>query len=126
MRFRRGAQLDASQVSDRRGMGPMAVGGGGIIGLIVLVVSLLSGGEGGIPSELQLGTGQGQGSDLSAECRTGEDANQRDDCRIVGVVNSVQAHWQSTFEGYRPANTVFFEGSTQSGCGAASSAVGPF
>jgi predicted metalloprotease len=108
-------------------MGPMAVGGGGIIGLIVLVVSLLSGGgEGGIPSELQLGTGQGQGSDLSAECRTGEDANQRDDCRIVGVVNSVQAHWQSTLQGYRPANTVFFEGSTQSGCGAASSAVGPF
>lgn len=83
----------------------MAVGGGGIIGLIVLVVSLLSGGgEGGIPSELQLGTGQGQGSDLPAECRTGEDANQRDDCRIVGVVNSVQAHWQSTLEGYRPTS----------------------
>ena len=44
MRFRRGAQLDASEVSDRRGMGagPIAVGGGGIVGLIVLVISLLS------------------------------------------------------------------------------------
>src|SRR5688500_15145246 len=124
MRFRRGAQLDASQVSDRRGMGPMALGGGGIIGLIVLVVSLLSGGgEGGVPSELQFGQ---EAVDLSAECRTGEDANQREDCRIVGVINSVQAHWTSTLEGYRPATTVFFSGSTTSGCGAASSAVGPF
>jgi predicted metalloprotease len=124
MRFRRGAQLDSSQVSDRRGMGPVAVGGGGIIGLIVLVVSLLSGGgEGGIPPELQFGQ---EGSDLSAECRTGDDANQREDCRIVGVINSVQAHWQGTLNGYRPATTVFFSGSTSTGCGAASSAVGPF
>ncbi|HET9769257.1 MAG TPA: neutral zinc metallopeptidase [Acidimicrobiia bacterium] len=123
MRFRRGAQLDASQVSDRRGMGPVALGGGGVIGLIVLVVQLLSGGGGGVPAELQFGQ---EGSDLSAECRTGEDANQREDCRIVGVINSVQAHWKSTLEGYRPATTVFFSGSTTTGCGSASSAVGPF
>jgi len=105
-------------------MGPVAVGGGGIIGLIVLVVSLLNGGGGGgIPAELQFGQ---EGSDLSAECRTGDDANQREDCRIVGVINSVQAHWTGTFNGYRPATTVFFSGSTSTGCGAASSAVGPF
>jgi len=84
MRFRRGAQLDPSEVSDRRGMGagPLAVGGGGIIGLIVLVVSLLSGGGGGgggIPSELQFGQ---EGTDLSSECRTGEDAAAVGDDRI--------------------------------------------
>jgi uncharacterized protein len=123
MRFRRGAELDASQVSDRRGMGPIALGGGGVIGLIVLVVQLLSGGGGGVPAELQFGQ---DGSDLSAECRTGEDANQREDCRIVAVINSVQAHWKATLAGYRPATTVFFSGSTTTGCGAASSAVGPF
>ena len=123
MRFRKGAQLDTSQVSDRRGMGPMAVGGGGLIGLVVLVVSLLSGGDGTVG--LDLGTG-GETSDLSAECRTGEDANQRDDCRIVGVVNSVQAFWEGALDQYQPARTVFFSGMTTTGCGTASSAVGPF
>ncbi len=123
MRFRRGAELDVSQVSDRRRMGPgMAVGGGGIIGLVVLVISLLSGGSGNLP-ELNLGE---PGSDLSAECRTGEDANQRDDCRIVGVVNSVQDYWADNLDGYRQAKTVFFAGAVNTGCGSATSAVGPF
>ncbi len=123
MRFRRGAELDVSQVSDRRRMGPgMAVGGGGIIGLIVLVISLLSGGSGSAP-ELNLGEPE---SDLSADCRTGEDANQRDDCRIVGVVNSVQEYWAGELDGYRQAKTVFFAGAVNTGCGSATSAVGPF
>ena len=123
MRFRRDAGLDTSQVSDRRGAGPLVAGGGGIIGLIVLVMSLLNGGDGGgLPD-----TGVGDlKSDLSAECRTGEDANQRDDCRIVAVVNSVQAYWESRQPNYRRATTVFFSGSTNSGCGAATSSVGPF
>ena len=123
MRFRKQARLDASQVSDRRGMGPMAIGGGGIVGLIVLVFSLLSGGEGGMPADLQLGE---PGSDLSSECQTGEDANQRADCRIVGVINSVQAFWSQERNDYRPATTVFFQGATTTGCGSATSAVGPF
>ncbi len=122
MRFRRGAQLDTSQVSDRRGMGPVALGGGGIVGLIVLVISLLDNGGGGLTG-LQLGE---PGADLSAECRTGEDANQRDDCRIVGVINSVQEFWASELPSYSPASTVFFSGSVSTGCGNASSAVGPF
>ncbi len=123
MRFRRGAQLDTSQVSDRRGMGPVAVGGGGLVGLIVLVISLLNGGGGGGIPSLPLGE---PGADLSAECRTGEDANQRQDCRIVGVVNSVQTFWSGKLSNYRESNTVFFNGSVSTGCGTASSAVGPF
>ena len=103
-------------------MGPMALGGGGIVGLIVLVFTLLSGG-GGVPADLQLGE---PGSDLSAECQTGEDANQRSDCRIVGVINSVQAFWGQEVNDYRPATTVFFQGATTTGCGSATSAVGPF
>ncbi|HUQ64273.1 MAG TPA: neutral zinc metallopeptidase [Acidimicrobiales bacterium] len=124
MRFRRDAQLDPSQVSDRRGMGPMAIGGGGLLGVIVLIVTLLNGGGGG--SGLSSGPLGGLDSDLSAECRTGQDANQKDDCRIVGVVNSVQAYWGSKLDGYQPAETVFFRGGTTTGCGSATSSVGPF
>jgi len=121
VRFGRGVELDTSQVTDRRGLGPLAIGGGGIVGLVVLVIQLLAGGGG--TTGLQLGE---PGTDLSAECRTGEDANQRDDCRIVGVINSVQAFWSQELPGYQPTNTVFFTGGVSTGCGAASSAVGPF
>jgi predicted metalloprotease len=129
VRFRQGAELDTSQVSDRRGAGPIAIGGGGLIGLIVLVISLLGGGGGGgaggagSTSDPPVGT---LNSDLSANCRTGADANQQEDCRIVAVVNSVQAYWGTHQPGYRKASTVFFSGSTSTGCGSATSAVGPF
>jgi predicted metalloprotease len=123
VRFRRDVGLDTSQVSDRRGAGPLAVGGGGIIGLIVLVFSLLNGGGGGTLTDAPAGDLK---SELSSQCRTGEDANQRDDCRIVGVVNSVQAFWQKNEPNYRPATTVFFSGGVNTACGSASSAVGPF
>ena len=90
-------------------MGGIALGGGGIVGVIALVISLLGGGD---PSALKLGTKdqERRASDLSTSCTTGEDANQADDCRIVGVVNSVQEFWQSELDGYREANTVFFSG----------------
>jgi predicted metalloprotease len=139
VRFRRGARLDTGQVQDRRGRGSglgglplpggMVAGGGGILGVIVLVaVLLLSRGVdlgGGSGAELPI-TGDDPTSDLAAECRTGADANQRADCRIVAVVNSVQEHWSDTVEGYEPTDTVFFDGSVSTGCGTASSAVGPF
>ncbi len=124
MRFRRGAELDTSQVSDRRGAGPIAVGGGGIIGLIFLIITVLNGGDGG--GALPDGSVGNLKSDLSATCQTGEDANQRDDCRIVAVVNSVQAYWEKREPNYRRATTVFFTGGTNTGCGSATSAVGPF
>jgi predicted metalloprotease len=113
-------------VSDRRRSGgaPLAVGaGGGLIGLVFLLVQVLAGGGSG--TDLALG-GQEPASDLSAECRTGEDAAQSEDCRILAVVNSVQESWTERLDGYQESQTVFFSGQVQTGCGGATSAVGPF
>jgi predicted metalloprotease len=138
MRFRKDAKLDPSQVEDYRGRGgsmpggmPMALGGGGgIIGIIVLVAFLLLSGGGGLGDlgaleGQQVGPG-GASPEIRQECQTGEDANTRQDCRIVGVVNSVQAYWTRALRNYEPARTRFFDGVISTGCGQASSAVGPF
>src|SRR4051812_32112259 len=102
MSFNPNASLDPSQVEDRRGGsgggrgGPLMIGGGGL-GVVVLIVSLLLGVN---PGDLLGGNGTTSGYEQAApagaqstgqgvqECRTGADANQRDDCRIVGFVNS--------------------------------------
>jgi predicted metalloprotease len=140
VRFRRGARLDPGQVTDVRGRslgrGGLAVGGGGIgLGVLVvyLLVSLLSGGGGlgqlGPLDQQQVGRGDTP-SEVSQECQTGEDANERQDCRIVAVVNSLQEFWNGVFERsnrqYQYADTVFFTDQVQTGCGFASSQVGPF
>jgi predicted metalloprotease len=126
MRFRSGAQLDTSEVGDRRGMpiGPLGglVGGGGIIGVVITIILLVMNGGGGGPG-LAVG---GQQGNLAADCRTGADANQRQDCRLVGVVNSVQAYWSSVVSGYHRAPTELYTQQTSSGCGLANTAVGPF
>lgn len=127
VRFRRDADLEGGQVRDRRGAAPMVAGGGGLVGIIVLVLTLLNGGGGGGAGGLDpLSFGTGQETDLAAECQTGADANQSQDCRVVGVVNSIQAHWSEHFDGYRRAETVLFSGGVNTACGSASSAVGPF
>jgi hypothetical protein len=135
MTFNRRARLDPRQVLDRRGIGAgggMAIGGGGI-GIVVLVVYLLLGGDPGALGGAAGGPGMvtgPSGTELNEECRTGADANERQDCRIVGFVNSIQDFWTDEFarvsEQYRPAATVLFTSQVSTGCGAASSAVGPF
>jgi len=68
----------------------------------------------------------GQQGNIAADCHTGADANQREDCRIVGVVNSVQAYWSQTLGDYHRAPTELYTDFAQTPCGTASSAVGPF
>ena len=141
MRFRRNAPLDPGQVTDvrGRGVGPggIAVGGGGlgIVGLVIyLLIALLSNGGNALgqlaPLENQQ-VGQGDSpADINSECRTGQDANRRQDCRIVAVVNSVQKFWDGVFRRsnrqYQYVDTVFFSGQVDTGCGTADSQVGPF
>ena len=138
MRFRKDAKLDRSQVEDYRGrrMGggtPMALGGGGIVTiLIVLAVVLLGGNLGGGGGLGGLGDLAGQSAGTAApgatldHCQSGQDANEHEDCFLLGVVNSVQDYWSTAFRGYEPATTRFFDGSISTACGAATSAVGPF
>jgi len=113
----------------------VAVGGGGL-GLLILIVSMLFGVN---PGDLENITGQqpqvpvtngGEISNLQQVCQTGADANSREDCRIVGFVNSIQSFWTEEFSrrgaNYEKAQTVLFTGATQSGCGNATAEAGPF
>jgi len=127
------AKLDPSQVEDRRGSGSSAGGpivvGGGAVGLIILIAALLFGVD---PTGLIDTTSPPpiEGVQSAQECRTGADANKRDDCRVVGIVDSVQNYWSDEFDRrastYSLASTVIFSGSTAAACGTASAATGPF
>ena len=147
MRYNPKARLDRSQVENRRGSsgggGGFPTGGGsglkvggGVGGLVVLIIILL------VQSQLGGGTGTGAsnqpGSDSGAagstsldQCRTGADANQDADCALVADVNSIQAYWadalpQQGGPRYTNARTTIFSGGIQTGCGNATSDVGPF
>jgi uncharacterized protein len=140
MPFNENARLDASQVEDRRGLGSrtgVAVGGGGLGLVAVLIVALLLGAS---PADLlNATTGQAPGSatgssaqvtDLAQACQNGADANNREDCRVVGYVNSIQAFWTGEFsregKSYTVAKTELFTDSTEGACGSATAASGPF
>jgi hypothetical protein len=129
--FNDDVRLDPGQVSDARGrrMSPgLALGGGGgVLGLIVMLVLTLGGVDiGGGSSGAGVQSGPIPESDLNQRCRTGADAEKYADCRIVGIVNSVQAYWTRALPRYQEARTQIFTGATSTACGNATSAVGPF
>ncbi|MFC9948073.1 KPN_02809 family neutral zinc metallopeptidase [Streptomyces pratensis] len=137
MQFDDDADLDTSEVRDVRGSripGGRATVGGGVVGLVALVLGLFLGVG---PEQLGLSSGDPEPAATSSSaaqveqsCRTGEDANTKDDCRTVAVVNSVQDYWRQVFERsgetWTPARTVLFSDRIGTACGSATSAVGPF
>jgi predicted metalloprotease len=116
------------------------VGGGGLGLVILLVVALLGvdipGGESTVTDLLSQLEGQSATNEyetpdsIAQNCRTGADANVRDDCRIVGFVNSIQRYWSAELPRhgvpYTQARKNFFSQATSTGCGNATSQVGPF
>jgi uncharacterized protein len=142
VRFDEGADLDTSQVDDQRGGGSggiggrVAVGGGGvgIVGLLLyFLLSQFGGGpDSPLPSGLPgLGAGQSvNDTQISQSCQHGRDANTALDCEVVAVVNSLDTYWTNAFarsgRTYRKPRINFFNGGVRSGCGIASSEVGPF
>jgi len=129
MRFNPKARLDRGQIQNRRGGGGGGGGGlrvgGGLGGVIVLViVVLLNGG-------LDLGGPVSTGDDDLSHCRSGADANDDPDCARLAVVNSIQSFWSRALprqaeQPYRQADTVIFSDQVDTGCGGATSDVGPF
>jgi hypothetical protein len=130
--------VDVSGVSDRRGMGgPIAIGGGGlgVVGLLVyLLVSVLGGGSVDttqlVPQDGQVqGEGAGTG-DLATRCNTAGAIDRYDDCFLVKVYNEINEVWADEFaragEAYEQPGLTFFTQAVQTGCGTASSQVGPF
>ena len=137
---------DDSRIQDRRGQGggrtsfpglggsiPMPggkAGGGGLIGLIViaaiiLLPRLLGGGDGTdflVPEQVQ----------EQAEEGAGDEACQSEAEQIVcGANEDVQDYWQREYpeafgQPYTDTELVLFSGGTNTECGAASSATGPF
>ncbi len=113
----------------------LAIGGGGLGAVVIaLLVYFLQSQGAPVPGPGNPGTGapavgRPEGSN-TADCHTGAQANQRLDCFIVGVVDSVQAYWTDELkrEGrtYQPTDTQLFSGQMDSACGVASSETGPF
>ncbi|HWG99417.1 MAG TPA: neutral zinc metallopeptidase [Pilimelia sp.] len=141
MRLNENADIDTSQVEDRRGSGggaglgglPIPIGGGRgglVLTLVILALSLVGGGFGinALTGDDEGGGGSGGG--LQACSGERPDLSRRD-CRNVLYVNSIQDYWQDALpqhfgRPYEAAKTVFFSQQVRTGCGAADSGVGPF
>lgn len=108
-------------------MGRIAIGGG-VGGLLIVVVALLLGVDpGGIVSQQPIDSTAevAPGFDLNS-CKTGADANRYVQCRVVATSNSLDAVWQQLMPGYTRPGLRLFSGQVSTGCGPASSEVGPF
>lgn len=126
MTFNDDANIKGGRVS-RRGRNTAIAGGGGVLGILAIFLisqftgvdlsGLLGGGAGGgaAPQETPL-----------TRCETGEDANANLDCRMQGAATSLDVFWGDTVDGYVQPELVLFEQSVATGCGNATSAVGPF
>ncbi|MGW5313195.1 KPN_02809 family neutral zinc metallopeptidase [Nocardia thailandica] len=137
MTFNEGMQIDPDGASSGGGggMGPRLAVGGGIGGLILVVVTLLLGGDpGSVIGNLTGGDAQSTqtaGDNSLAKCKTGADANKYVDCRVVATGQSLNAVWEQQFpkqtgKRYVKPQLKLFSGQINTGCGAASSEVGPF
>ena len=113
----------SSNVEDRRGIGGGGIAvGGGILGVIALLVNFLLGG--GDTTQLPI---PNQNTPMSSEQKAAQDSM----AAFVGVVlKETEYVWNELLskagQSYREPTLVLFSGSTESGCGFASAASGPF
>jgi predicted metalloprotease len=131
MTFNEGMQIDTSTTSTSGGRGPgrgIAIGGG-LGGLLIVVVALFLGVDPSsvVSPQQQFDTGgvEAPGFDLT-QCKTGADANRIVQCRVVATGNSVDGVWEQLLRGYTRPQVRLFSGRVDTGCGPATSDVGPF
>ncbi len=114
----------SGNVEDRRGLGGGAVVGGGLGTLIIAAIIFFLGGD---PSSVLSSGGSGPAQTEQRELSSGE-LKVREFVRMVTAEN--EETWAKIFAEngiqYRPAKVILFENTTQSGCGTAQSAMGPF
>jgi predicted metalloprotease len=114
---------ESTNVEDRRGMsgGGLAIGGG-VIGVIALLLNFLLGGDSSqLPQDLPGAGAPGANSEQSAA--------ENELAKFVKVTFAdTEDVWNSLLgeNEYREPTLVLFSNSTQSGCGFASEASGPF
>ena len=133
MSFNEGVRSDSGRVNTSRGRGA-AIGGGSLVALVaVFLIYQFTGVD--LSGVVQPADTGGQGAQTSQDlshCQTGADANQYTECRMVTTADSLDNVWneqlsaqQTGVEYVMPGFTIFEEGVT-TGCGSATSAVGPF
>jgi predicted metalloprotease len=132
MTFNEGMQIDTSTTSSSgggRGPGRGLAIGGGLGGLLVVVVAMFLGIDPGtiLPQQQQIDTGgaQSQGFDIS-KCKTGADANNILECKLIATGNSVDGVWSQLLKGYTRPHMRLFKDQVNTGCGPATTDVGPF
>ena len=128
MTFNEGMQIDTSTATSSGGGGMRMALGGGIGGLLIVVVALFLGVDPGrVINQQQTNTSDysSPGFDLS-QCKTGADANKYVQCRVVATGNSVDAVWHQLMRSYTRPHVRLFTTSVDTGCGPATTAIGPF
>jgi predicted metalloprotease len=125
MTFNEGSDISSGRTSRRGRNTAIGIGGGGLGILAIVLIGQLLGVD--LSGLVDPNAGSGTGEDSSLEqCQTGEDANENLDCRMKAAAASLEEYWEGTIEGATPTQIVLFTGGVNTGCGGASSAVGPF
>ncbi|HWI30010.1 MAG TPA: neutral zinc metallopeptidase [Microbacterium sp.] len=127
MTFNENANVGGNKAR-RRGR-TAAVAGGGVVGLgavAVLILQLLTGGDFSALLGGGGGTAPETGGSEIANCETGADANESDDCRLAAASLAIDQFWAENVEGYREPQLIIVDGQTGTQCGTASNATGPF
>jgi len=129
MTFNDDADIKGGRVSKRGRNTAIGVGGGGLGLVAILLLSQLFGVD--LSGILGTSSGTGSGSDSSgdttlSQCQTGADANNDIDCRMQAAATSLDSYWSATVTSYTQPQLVIFDQATDTGCGGATTAVGPF